>query len=147
MRTLSLIFLVSLLLTSCSGLDGESYSSFTGYVDINEVGIPDSVPAGQEVPISVQAVAPNGCWSNLVVSMGKSMYVDTIYAISATGSYVSVNNMCAQIQVVRDTTLTFKADSAGTFIFVSYSAYRQTRVDTLVVTDTASRRYKHISGV
>lgn len=141
MRTLSLILLVSLFITSCSSLEGESYSSFTGYVDINEVVIPESAYTGDEVPISVQAVAPNGCWSNLLVTMGKSMYVDTIYAISATGVFVSVNNLCADIQVVRDTTLTYKADSAGTFVFISYSAYRQPRFDTLVVTDTSSRRF------
>ncbi|MHC1775172.1 MAG: hypothetical protein AB9834_07105 [Lentimicrobium sp.] len=132
------LLVISAFSTSCD-LQGESHEKYTSYVSITETTLPDSVIIGQTVPVYAKAMAPNGCWSDLTIFLGKSVLSDTIYAISATGLFESYNGICSEILITADTTFEFKPDTAGTFIFASYSALLVPSYDTLVVSDTAVR--------
>ncbi len=129
------LLLFSVIITSCD-LQGESHEKYTSYVSITETIVPDSALVGQTVPVYAKAVAPNGCWSNIRIFLGKSVIADTIYAISSTGLYESYNGICAEILISADTTFEFKPDTSGIFIFASYSALLSPSYDTLVVSDT-----------
>ncbi|MBK6963390.1 MAG: hypothetical protein IPH20_05445 [Bacteroidales bacterium] len=133
------LLLFSVIITSCE-LQGESHEKYTSYVSITETTLPDSVVIGQTVPVYAKAMAPNGCWSDLTIFLGKSVLSDTIYAISATGLFESYNGICSEILITADTTFEFKPDTVGTFIFASYSALLVPSYDTLVVSDTADRK-------
>lgn len=130
------LLLFSVIITSCD-LQGESHEKYTSYVSITETTLPDSIMIGQTVPIYAKAMAPNGCWSDLTIFLGKSVLADSIYAISATGLFESYNGICTEILITADTTFEFKPDTTGTFIFASYSALLVPAYDTLVVSDTA----------
>lgn len=135
MKKISLILLIPLFITACMDLESESYSRYTSYVDVNKVILPDSAVAGQDVSIYAQAMAPNGCWSDLAIFMRKSGIADTVYGITATGLFESHDNICPDVVISHDTTFTFHPDSAGTYIFISYSAALLATYDTLFVTE------------
>lgn len=137
MRKLFLFLAIPLLLSSCN-LDGDSHEQYTGYVSVYETQIPDSAMVSENISILAKASAPNGCWSNLNIYLGKSASVDTLYGISATGFFESYDGICADVLVTKETTFDFKADTVGTYIFVSYLASLATSMDTLVVYDTVS---------
>lgn len=130
---------LSIFTNSCD-LQGESHEKYTGYVSITETTLPDSAFIGQTVPVYAKAVAPNGCWSDLKIFLGKSVTADTIFAISATGLFESYNGLCSEVLISADTTFEFKPDTTGTFIFASYSSLLFPTYDTLVVSDTADRK-------
>ncbi len=132
-----LSLLLPVMLVSCD-LGGESHEKYTGYVSIVETVIPDSAYTGQTVPLYARAAAPNGCWSDLRIYLGKSVSSDTLYGISATGLYESYNGLCTEILVSRDTTFSFIPDSSGTYIFISYSSFLEPSYDTLFVSDSVS---------
>jgi hypothetical protein len=133
----SIIFLlvITFLMASCD-LNNDSYNSFTGYVNVDDTQLADSAFSGQTVPISVHANALSGCWSGLKIYLEKSLVSDTLFSIVATGNYESYNGICAEIIVSTDTVFQFKADSAGTYIFTSYSSSLYPKSDTLFVTDS-----------
>lgn len=133
-------FLVLLAgLSACTPGDGKSYEKFTAFVDISSTIIPDSALLGQTVPVYVLASAQSGCWSDLNIQLGPTVISDTTFSISATGVYESYNGICAEVVVTHDTTFQFRPDSAGTYIFIAYSARLIPGYDTLVVMDTARR--------
>jgi hypothetical protein len=139
LTALSLLISMLLMLASCNP-KGESYNKFTGYVSIMETIIPDSGIVGQTIPVFARASAPNGCWSDLRIYLGKSFTTDTLFAISATGLYESYNGLCTEIIITADTTFEFKPDSAGTYIFVAYSSALIPSYDTIFVRDSINRR-------
>lgn len=117
-------------LVSC-GLDGENYSRYYEFVNIDETVVQDSATVGDTVEIYALAGAPNGCWSNLVLNFYP--YNDTIYLINSVGLYESYDGICPEIYVTKDSTFKFIADSAGTFIFASQSRTKPAIFDTLIV--------------
>lgn len=127
-----------LILASCNPT-GDSYEKFTGYVSVIETIIPDSGVIGQTVPIFARASAPNGCWSDLKIFLGKSVTEDTIWGISATGLYESYNGLCTDIVISADTTFGFKPDSSGTYIFISYSSALIPSYDSIFIMDSVQR--------
>ncbi|MFH1119453.1 MAG: hypothetical protein V1775_06485 [Bacteroidota bacterium] len=129
--------LITLLIASCDP-NGGSYEKYTGYVNIVETIIPDSAFSGEEIPVHIVANAPNGCWSDLTITVGKSVLADTLYGIYATGNYESYNGLCTEILIVKDTTYLFKPDTAGTYVFVSYSASLVPCYDTISVIEPLS---------
>ena len=132
------LFIINLMiaafLVSCN-LGGERYEKYTGYVSVVETIIPDSAVAGQTIPLYARATAPNGCWSDIKIHLGKATFADTVYGISSTGLYESYDNLCFEILVSADTTFHFKPDSSGTYLFISYSSLLEPRYDTLYVVD------------
>lgn len=140
MKHTFLLLLATLLATSCVKLDGESYRKYSDYVNIMEVNMPDSAFIGDDIPIVVQAGAPNGCWSGLEVHIGRSTIYDSVFGFTATGLFESTNNLCAEVLVTKDSTFHFKTDTAGIYLFIAYSAAYQPIYDTLVVSDTATSK-------
>jgi len=134
MKKLQLLFLALLILAmvSCK-LDGENYSRYYEFVNIDETIMQDSATVGDTVGIFVRAGAPNGCWSDLVINYYP--FNDTIYLINSVGFYESYDGICPEIYVTKDSTFKFIADSAGTFIFASQSRTKPAKFDTLVVVD------------
>lgn len=135
LKTILFLLMVSFLMASCD-LNNDSYSSFTGYVNIDMTQLTDSAFTGQTVPVAVHAMAPNGCWSDLKIYLEKSNVADTLYSIVATGYYESINGICSEILVTADTIFNFRANSAGTYIFTSYSGDLNPKYDTLFVRDS-----------
>jgi len=131
----AMCLLMALFIVSCD-LNGESHEKFTGYVSVVETILPDSAYTGQTIPVYARAAAPNGCWSDLKLYLGKSVVADTVYGISATGLYESYNGLCTEILVSEDTTFNFKPDTAGTYLFISYSSLLVPTYDTLYVLDS-----------
>ncbi len=138
LKTYSLLIPLLLILASCDPA-GESHEKFTGYVSVMETIIPDSGVVGQTVPVFARASAPNGCWSDLKIFLGKSVTDDTIYGISATGLYESYNGLCTDIIISTDTTFGFKPDSSGTYIFISYSSALIPSYDSIFIRDSVPR--------
>lgn len=133
----SMIFLlvVTFLMASCD-LENDSYNSFTGYVNVDDTQLADSAFTGQTVPVTVHAMALNGCWSDLKIYLEKSNVADTLFSIVATGYFESFNGICTELLVTADTVFNFRADSAGTYIFTSYSGDLNPKYDTLFVSDS-----------
>ncbi|MBK6345189.1 MAG: hypothetical protein IPN08_04900 [Bacteroidales bacterium] len=127
--------LVPFIIVSCD-LNGESHEKYTGYVSVVETIIPDSAWTGQSVPVYARATAPNGCWSDLKLYLGKSVVADTVYGISATGLYESYNGLCTEVLISDDTTFNFKPEVSGMYLFISYSSILEPTYDTLYVLDS-----------
>ena len=138
MRRLIVVSLAMLLLSmgSCK-LEGDRYEKYTGTLGIDEINVPDSAISGQEVPVFASTVAYNGCWSKLTLYLLKAVDSDTLYAVTANGLYESYNGLCTEILVTNDTIFGFKPERPGTYYFTSVSPELVTRVDTLVVSDSA----------
>jgi len=134
-----LCLLTAVFMLSCD-LNGESHEKFTGYVSVVETILPDSAYTGQTIPVYARATAPNGCWSDLKLYLGKSVVADTVFGISATGLYESYNGLCTEILVSEDTTFNFIPDTAGTYLFISYSSFLIPTYDTLHVLDSLPRK-------
>ncbi len=142
LKTFLNLFLLLILVASCN-TKGESYTRYTGYISVVETSIPDSALPGQTVPVYVKATAPNGCWSDLKIYLERSVLTDTLYGITATGLFESSNGLCTQVLITADTTFEFKPDSAGTYIFVTYSSDLQAVYDTVYVVDSVHVRNQH----
>jgi len=130
-----LLLIILFLVQSCTGIDGESHQRYTSYIDIYSTVLPDSVSLGDTIPVAVSASAPNGCWSDLTIYLGRSMAYDTIYGIKASGLYESWNGLCAEVLITTDTVFRVVPDSAATYVFISYSATQMPVYDTVVVFD------------
>ena len=125
------VALLLFALSSCK-LDGESYRRFYGKVTIDDLVVQDSAFLKDIVPIYALAGAPNGCWSDLTISLSK--FNDTLYVISAFGWFESYDNICTEIYVLKNDTLQFIPEKTGSYIFVTDSAGWAVKYDTLVVT-------------
>ncbi|MBL7904424.1 MAG: hypothetical protein JNL22_05330 [Bacteroidales bacterium] len=133
----ALVALLMLSLNSCK-LEGDRYEKYTGTLGIVDISLPDTAFTGQEVPVYASTAAYNGCWSQLTLYLLRAVDADTLLAVTANGLYESYNGLCTEILVTDDTTFRFKPDRSGTYFFTSVSPELVTRVDTLVVVDSAA---------
>lgn len=93
--------------------------------------LPDSALVGDDVEIKVVGGAPNGCWSDLELTMQKEN--DSLYNIAGIGVYESWDGLCTDIYPLIDSTFTFEPSRAGTYRFIAYSLNNVRFVDTLHV--------------
>lgn len=111
--------------------EGSNHIKYSGYINLNTLTVPDSATVGEDVEIKVKGGAPNGCWSDLELTMQKEN--DTLYNIAGVGVYESWDGLCTDIYPLVDSTFTFKPSKAGTYKFVAYSANNTRLIDTLHV--------------
>lgn len=121
------IILIALFLLNCSR-DGEK-GQFEP-VFISKVEIPSYANIGVSVPIYVQAYAPNGCWSNLKISLTESK--KNHYQITAMG-FNNGSLVCPEILIQKDTTFNLVFKEAGEYYFQSNKAPFTIKYDTLRV--------------
>jgi len=132
MKPVSLITLISLIILSSCNLDPPFVSYGNVPVNITSVSIPESGTVNQPVTIMAVASAPDGCWMNLRFILTKKE--DFKYDLYAVGSYES-NGVCPQVEVVKDTLLTFTPEAAGKYEIITLTGPPATiRRDTVTVT-------------
>lgn len=124
------LILLPFVISSCTPKN-KSYLRYIDFVDIEKFVIPHTAYEGDTVPVYAQASAPNGCWSDLKLYMDDSKKTRT--TIYAMGQYESYDFICTDIFVLKDTIFKFIPDSAGTYVFMSQSAFKLPVLDTLHV--------------
>lgn len=107
------LILLTSLLANCKDEDDNELSG-TFPINIEELLVQETAQAGEEIEIQVYAVAPNGCFENLKITLRQS--ATNYYVFRATGYYDS-NDTCPAVIVSLDTTINFTPPSAGTFYF------------------------------
>lgn len=130
MKKLVFIFALPLLLTSCLK-EGSNYISYTGYINIDQITVPDTARVGDVVQISARGGAPNGCWSDLELIMTKQN--DSVVNITGIGHFESTDGICPDIYQILDSTFSYKAAKPGTIKFVGQSPGDRLIIDSLIV--------------
>ncbi len=126
MKYINLILIVSFLL-SCST---DEQNGQTKPVIVSQVVVPEFAKVDEIVPVYVKAYAPNGCWSNLTVSLTKSK--DFHYEINAKGFY-NGNSICPEIYEEKDTVINMTFSTAGKYCFEANKAPFLIEHDTITV--------------
>lgn len=85
-------------------------------VVVSETEIPSTAKIGELVTLHVKAYAPNGCWSNLQISLTKSD--ENHYLITAKG-YNNGNLVCPDIVIQKDTVFNVSFNKVGAYYFQS----------------------------
>lgn len=130
MKKIILLVLLPVLVSSCLK-EGSNHIKYSGYININTLIVPDTGFVGEDVEIKVTGGAPNGCWSDLELTMQKEN--DTLYNIVGVGIYESWDGLCTDIYPLVDSTFTFEPSKAGIYKFVAYSSNNVRLIDTLHV--------------
>ena len=107
------IILIAILLLNCSREDEKG--QFEPIV-VSKTEIPLTAKIGEVVPIHVNAYAPNGCWSNLQISLTESN--ENHYQITATG-FNSGSSVCTDILIQKDTVFNLTFNRGGEYYFQS----------------------------
>ncbi len=132
MKLVSLITLISLIIMSSCSLDPPYVSYGNVPVNITSISIPESGTVNLPVTFMAVASAPDGCWMNLRFILTKKE--DFKYDLYAVGSYES-NGVCPQVEVIKDTLLTFTPEAAGEYVIITLVEPPATiRRDTVTVT-------------
>lgn len=130
MKKMILFLVLPLLMTSC--LDkGSNYTRFTGNINIDKMTLPDSASIGDTIQIAVKGGAPNGCWSELELTMNELN--DSLIAFSGIGLFESTDGICTEIYQTVDSSFDFIPKKAGKWQFYAYSANNKSIIDSLVV--------------
>ncbi len=130
MKKLVFIFAFPLLFTSCLK-EGSNYVSYTGYINIDQMLVPDTARVGDVVQVFARGGAPNGCWSDLELIMTKQN--DSLVYITGIGHFESTDGICTDIYQILDSTFSYKAMKPGTIKFVGQSPNDSLRVESLIV--------------
>lgn len=128
MKTFIILFVVILTLTECTYPDRHVKATLP--VDISESYIPRTGQANQNVEISLKLQAANGCWTKLKITMVK--IDDFHFLFKGTGSFES-NGICPNIMVYKDTTINFKPEQRGKYIFQIKENPLKVTLDTLYI--------------
>lgn len=131
MKSLKLLVIVILVSLASCELDPSHvvYSNALTYLTSSYV--PPTGIAGQSLNITATGAAYNDCWSDLTISLNKSSTYT--YTLMATGYYESYGT-CAAANIVADTIIAFKPETAGTYIITKFINPYSTDNDTIVVT-------------
>jgi hypothetical protein len=123
------IILIAILLLSCSREDEKG--QFEPVV-ISKTEIPLTAKIGEVVPIHVNAYAPNGCWSNLQISLTESN--ENHYQITAKG-FNSGGSVCPEVLIQKDTVFNLTFDRSGEYYFQSNRSPFTIMYDTIRVNE------------
>lgn len=116
MKPVSLITLISLIILASCNLE-PPYSSYSNVpVHITSLTVPESGIVNQPVTFLAVAAAPDGCWMDLKLILTKKE--DFKYDLYAVGSYESYG-VCPQVEVSRDSILTFTPTVAGEYVITT----------------------------
>ena len=121
------IILITILLLSCSREDEKG--QFEPVV-ISKTEIPLTAKIGEVVPIHVNAYAPNGCWSNLQISLTKNN--ENHYQMTATG-FDNESLDCNDVLIGKDTVFNLTFNRVGEFYFQSNKSPYTILYDTISV--------------
>lgn len=124
------LLVLPLLLTSCLE-EGSNYTKFTGYINIDKMTLPDSASVGDTIQIAVKGGAPNGCWSNLELTMTKLN--DSLVSFTGIGLFESTDGICTEIYQTIDSSFDFIPKTPGKWQFYAHSANNKYIVDSLFV--------------
>jgi hypothetical protein len=130
MKKVIFILVFPLLITSCLK-EGSNYISYTGYINIDMVTVPDTARVGDLVEVFARGGAPNGCWSDLELFMSEQN--DSVIIITGIGHYESTDGICTDIYQILDSTFTYKAEVPGKIKFVGQSPNNNIVIDSLIV--------------
>lgn len=131
MKTVA-FFIIALLALSCLKQGQNSYYiKTTAQIGITHAVIPDSGIVNHDVDLRAGTEQSNSCWSNLSFVLTKIS--DYEYSLDAFGVYESTGT-CEDIKVYGDTTIAFKPDKAGIFVFKISKSETEVQSDTMYVT-------------
>ncbi len=130
MNKLLLIIASSILLTSCLK-EGSNYISYTGYISIDQLNLPDTARVGDVVQVFARGGAPNGCWSNLELMMTKQN--DSVINITGIGRYETTDGICTDVYQILDSTFKYKASKPGIVKFIGQSPNNIQIIDSLII--------------
>lgn len=126
------LYCMILLTCALAGCKDEDDNEIAGILPINieEILVQETAQAGEEVGIQVYAVAPNGCFEDLKITLKQTG--SNYYIFRATGYYDS-NEICPPATSSLDTTISFTPATAGTFYFQANEEPFPILMDTLTV--------------
>jgi hypothetical protein len=117
---------ILILLFSCS--DNDTFVRRQVPVDIYEIAMPTSGSINQDVEVQLKAMATNGCYSQLQISL---IEIDSRHFLfKAIGLYQS-NGICPDVIVYEDTVITFKPSMSGKYFFQTNEDPFEIQKDTL----------------
>jgi hypothetical protein len=131
MKSLKFLFLAVLVLLASCELEPSHVVYSNALTYLTSSNVPTTGIAGQSLNISATGKAYNDCWSNITISLGKSTTYR--YNLMATGYYESYGT-CESVEVVADTIIAFKPETAGTYIITKFLTPYSTDNDTIIVT-------------
>jgi hypothetical protein len=130
MKTVAYL-IIALLAISCLKKGENSYYIKTaGQIGITQADIPDSAIINQYVELKARTEQSNACWSHLNFKLTKKS--DYEYSLDAFGVFES-NGYCEDIKVYGDTTIAFKPEKTGKFVFKIAKSETVTESDTMYV--------------
>lgn len=127
-RLITLFTILVVVLTSCGGDPGTSIGG-ASYIPVTAMSMPDSALIGSSVLINISSQAPDGCFYELQYDV-TSPKTDT-KRILAWGKFQD-DGSCPSFKPAKDTTITFKSTSAGTFYFTANQAPYTVLLDSVV---------------
>jgi hypothetical protein len=111
--------------------EGSNHLKYTGSIYITKMTLPDSAKVGDIINVDVTGGGPNGCWTNLELSLKKSN--DSLVLIYGSGIYESTDGICSDYLPTVDSTFKFKVTRTGSYMFVAHSPDNQVIIDSVFV--------------
>ena len=122
---------IALLAASCLKPGENTYYIMTsGRVPIIQADIPETATTNELTEIKARAEETNGCWSNLNFKLTRNSDFD--YSLEAFGVFESYGS-CEDVKVYGDTTIAFKPEKTGTYIFHITKNENETVSDSMIV--------------
>ncbi|BDX38589.1 hypothetical protein CYCD_19440 [Tenuifilaceae bacterium CYCD] len=133
MTKLSLVLaalFITVALNSC--LDNETEVIYSDYVTVTVIGaLPDTVEVNTPIIISLRGTAPNSCWHS--IHFAKGVKEDTLCTYAAIATFENHGENCAEVEVTKDTVVTFTPTLAKSYVFQFVKSYTEVTKDTVVV--------------
>ncbi|WP_137091266.1 hypothetical protein [Mangrovivirga cuniculi] len=100
-------------------------------IPIVEMVVPETTEAYSQVSIDIQAIAPNGCHSDLVIEADLTEANRILFTATA---FDNGNEMCPDVLVIEDSTFKFNIGANSEYIFQANEAPFDIIRDTTVIT-------------
>jgi hypothetical protein len=124
-----LLILLMVLGVSCT-YESDRYIKKFEMVDITKMLIPGRANSLDNMQISAEAQANNGCWSNLYFELKKTKEFE--YTLKAYGTFESFG-ACPERLVTKDTVVNFQPSEKGTYLFHISRNPNEADIHTVVV--------------